>query len=286
MINALVSVALVAIGLVATPELLVGFGVAAALGMAVEMRVPRRRSALVDLTHAFGDRVLIVPLVAGALAVLGPAVDAAVPDIEGTPVALHFAAVFVATDFTNYLIHRALHRVPLLWRFHAVHHSSEELDWLATSRVHPIDLAVNITVVTLPTYALGEPALAPWLLTLLFVQPFLIHAEVPARLAWLSRVVVTPVFHSWHHAADAAAHDRNFGMFLSVWDRLFGTALDHDDRATAFGVPGSSLSRAGYLDQLVIPLRRPVHEGALERPRRRRRARRHADLGEDVRQVA
>lgn len=103
---------------------------------------------LLDLTDAMDDRALIVPIVAVGLA----AVDVLVPD--GPRV--HGAVVFVLADLANYGIHRALHRVPLLWRFHAVRHLSERLDWLATSRVHPIDLAVNITVVALPAQLLGQ----------------------------------------------------------------------------------------------------------------------------------
>lgn len=68
-------------------------------------------------------------------------------------------------------------------------------------------------------------------------------------------VIVTPAFHHWHHAADVAADDRNFGMFLSVWDRLFGTALDTEALPTAYGVPGSPLTLADYVGQLTIPFR-------------------------------
>lgn len=266
LLNVALSLAFVAIGIRTAPELLVGLGIAAAVGISCEVLAPlhegRRagRAWALDLTHAFGDRALIVPLVAVALGVAGPVVAAVVPGavrdgLASLPWAAQVGVVLVATDLANYLIHRALHRVPFLWAFHEVHHSSERLDWLATSRVHPVDLAVNIVAVTLPTYALGKVELAPWLVTFFFVQPFVIHANARLRLPRVGRVLVTPVFHHWHHAAEASAYDRNFGMFLSVWDRLFGTALDGDKFPTRYGVDGGRLGGLDYTGQLTAPVR-------------------------------
>lgn len=264
--NVAASVVFAVVGVVTAPELLLGLSIAAAVGMSCEVLAPlhvgRRtpRAWVVDLTHAVGDRAMIVPLVALGLAGAGPAVEAAVPVSvrDGTaslPWAAQLAVIVVATDLANYLAHRALHRVPMLWSFHAVHHSSERLDWLATSRVHPLDLAVNIVAVTLPTYALGQVELAPWLVTFFFVYPFVTHANALVRMRAASAVLVTPAFHHWHHAADVEAHDRNFGMFLSVWDRLFGTAVDSAEFPLRYGIGSSDLEAADYLGHLTLPLR-------------------------------
>lgn len=263
-LNAAVSVVAVAIGLLTEPELLIGFTIAAVIGIACEVTAPghpRRRSGhdvLTDLTHAFGDRSMIVPLVAVGLAVLGPVVETLVPSpvrvgVADAPIAVAVLLTLLATDLANYGIHRALHRVGFLWRFHQIHHSSEQLDWLATSRVHPIDLGINIVAVTLPTYALGKIEMAPWLLTFFFMQPFVIHANARIRLPRVARVLVTPSFHHWHHAADADAHDRNFGMFLSVWDRLFGTAIDHDELPDRYGIDRPEVADTDFLGHLVHP---------------------------------
>jgi sterol desaturase/sphingolipid hydroxylase (fatty acid hydroxylase superfamily) len=264
--NAAVSVAAAGIGIATAPELLLGLSIAAAVGAACEMLAPLHEGARpartwkLDLTHALGDRAMIVPMVALALALVGPAVTALVPEafrqsVADLPWAAQVALAVVATDLANYLIHRCLHRVPKLWAFHSVHHSSERLDWLATSRVHPVDLAINITAVTLPTFALGEVRLAPWLLTFFFVFPFVTHANARLRVPLLGAVVVTPAFHHWHHAADEQAHDRNFGMFLSVWDRLFGTAVESDEFPTEYGIGPSDLDGADYLGQMLTPFK-------------------------------
>lgn len=264
--NVTASAAFALIGIVTAPELLLGLSIAAAVGISCEVLAPlhdgrrTRRAWVVDLTHAVGDRAMIVPLVALGLAGAGPVVGAVVPGgvrdgIDALPWAAQLAVIVVATDLANYLAHRALHRVPLLWSFHAVHHSSERLDWLATSRVHPLDLAVNIVAVTLPTYALGKVELAPWLVTFFFVYPFVTHANARIRVRGLGAVLVTPAFHHWHHAAENEAHDRNFGMFLSLWDRLFGTAIDTEQFPVRYGIGSHDLDAADYLGHLTLPFR-------------------------------
>ena len=263
-LNVVVSVAAVAVGVATAPELLVGFAIAAVIGAACEVLAPghqrgrSRRDVMTDLTHAFGDRSMIVPLVAVGLGVLGPVVETLTPSPIGVavgdaPFVVAVVLTVLTTDLANYGIHRALHRVGFLWRFHAVHHSSERLDWLATSRVHPIDLGINIVAVTLPTYALGEVEMAPWLLTFFFVQPFVIHANARIRLPRVAWLLVTPSFHHWHHAADEDAHDRNFGMFLSIWDRLFGTAIDRDELPGRYGIDRPDLAGADFVGHLVSP---------------------------------
>jgi sterol desaturase/sphingolipid hydroxylase (fatty acid hydroxylase superfamily) len=265
-VNVMASSVLVAIGIVTAPELLLGLSIAAAVGISCEVLAPlhegRRawRAWVVDLTHALGDRAIIIPLVALALAGVGPAITAAVPagfrhGLAGLPWYAQAVIVLVVTDFANYWAHRMLHRVPSLWAFHSVHHSSERLDWLATSRVHPLDLTINIVAVTLPTYALGKIELAPWLLTFFFVYPFVTHANARIRTRALGAVLVTPAFHHWHHTAEHEAYDRNFGMFLSLWDRLFGTAIDPEEFPTSYGIGSSDLDAADYLGHLTMPFR-------------------------------
>lgn len=264
--NVAASLVFALVGIVTAPELLLGLAIAAAVGISCEVLAPlhdgRRtpRAWVVDLTHAVGDRAVIVPLVALGLAAAGPVVTAVVPasvrdGLGELPWLAQLAVIVVATDLANYWAHRALHRVPVLWSFHAVHHSSERLDWLATSRVHPLDLAVNIVAVTLPTYALGEVDLAPWLVTFFFVYPFVTHANARLRLPGADAVVVTPAFHHWHHAAEDRAYDRNFGMFLSVWDRLFGTAVDSREFPARYGIGSVDLDGSDYLGHLALPFR-------------------------------
>ena len=264
-LNVLASTAFVAIGVLTGPGLLVGLGVAAAVGISCEALAPlhggRRtlRAYATDLTHAVGNRFLILPPVALALTLVEPVLDTIVPAAArdgflGLPWLVQLAAILVIADLTNYLAHRSLHRVGVLWSFHAVHHSSERLDWLATSRGHPLDLAFNIFAISLPSYVVGRVDLAPWLLTFFFLFPFVCHADARIRVPEvLGRVFVTPMFHHWHHTAEERALDRNFGAFLSIWDRLFGTAIDPGEFPESYGIEGSDLDSADYIGQLAAP---------------------------------
>lgn len=265
-VNVVASATVVAVGIATTPGVLLGLSIAAAVGASCEALVPlhggRRsfRSYATDITHAIGDRCLVVPLVALLLTIIGPLVTSAVPldvrlSFARVPSALQVLLVLITSDLTNYFAHRWRHRVRFLWAFHSIHHSSERLDWLSTSRTHPVDLAIDIVAVALPTYALGQVALAPWLLTFFFLWPFLNHSNAQIRLPFVDRILVTPRFHHWHHAAAADAHDRNFGGFLSIWDSLFGTAIERHEFPNRYGIDGSALEGADYISHMLSPFR-------------------------------
>lgn len=267
-VNVVVSGALVSLGAVRDPGLLVGLSVAAAIGVSCEALAPppggrpsKRRSLhayATDLTHAIGNRYLILPLVTAAAALIGPFVADVVPSGVGEGFAVlpgwaQVVLILVMADFMNYWSHRALHQVPWLWRFHAVHHSTERLDWLATSRGHPIDLVFAILTISFPAFALGRVAIAPWILTFFFIYPFVCHSDTRIEVPYVSWILVTPKFHHWHHADDPMAYDRNFGAILSIWDRLFGSVIEPADFPDRYGIAGSQLNEADYVGHLIIP---------------------------------
>ncbi|MDB6118497.1 MAG: sterol desaturase, partial [Verrucomicrobiaceae bacterium] len=139
------------------------------------------------------------------------------------PLLLQDIEVFVLGDFVCYLTHRLFLRVRW-WPFHAVHHSSEELDWLGSVRVHPVNDLVNNLVRSTPLLLLG---FNPWVTVssaffFTFYSIFL-HANVNWDFGPLRSVVATPVFHRWHHSKDREAWDKNFAGLLPFWDILFGT---------------------------------------------------------------
>jgi sterol desaturase/sphingolipid hydroxylase (fatty acid hydroxylase superfamily) len=264
-LNIVVSTAAVAATVVLAPLTLVGLLVAGAGAASLEVLWPlhdrhrSRRAFITDLTHAVGNRYLVLPLIAALLAGLGTVTTRLVPTaaVEGLaaqPWWVQLAIVFALTDLFNYLAHRAMHEVPLLWRFHAVHHSSEHLDWLATSRVHPVDLALTITAASLPAYALGYAEQHPWLLTILFLYPFYAHANAGLSVPGLDRLIVSPAFHHWHHADETAAHNRNFGAILTIWDRLLRTAHRPGHWPNRYGAGDPDLDRANYAGHLLAPL--------------------------------
>jgi sterol desaturase/sphingolipid hydroxylase (fatty acid hydroxylase superfamily) len=250
------------------PQLLAGFAVAALIAASLEALVPLRdqqrrplRAYVTDLTEALGNRCLIVPAASAAVTVLEPAVQLltldAVPravDQLGWPSRL--ALVLVTTDLAGYLGHRMSHRVPALWRLHRVHHSSEQLDWLATSRGHALDQVVGLLVMAVPALALGAPTEGGVVIAFLYVYPFVVHANVRIRLGVLERVLVSPRFHHWHHAGDVAGHDRNFATLLTVWDHLLGTVAEPCGFPDSYGIGDPELAHGDYLTHLTTPFRR------------------------------
>jgi lathosterol oxidase len=181
-------------------------------------------------------------------------------EVAALPGPLQFVAILALTDLTQYWIHRAFHRVPALWRIHAVHHSAETMDWLAGSRLHLVDVAVTRGLTYVPIYVLGF-AEGPLFAYVAFVsiQATFIHANVRFRFGPLRWLLATPQFHHWHHAADPAAVDRNFAVHLPVLDRLFGSYyLPGDEWPAAYGIASGAAIPEGYLRQFAAPFRKPA----------------------------
>jgi lathosterol oxidase len=176
--------------------------------------------------------------------------------VAAWPLPLQFLAALFCADLFQYAAHRAFHRVRWLWRFHAVHHSSQQMDWLAGSRLHLLDVVVTRAVSFAPLFLMGfsEQALLAYLFFVSF-QAVFIHANVRFRLRPLRWLVVTPLFHHWHHAAEPAAVDVNFAVHLPWIDRLFGTAYLPERWPACYGVAGDPIPE-GWWQQLVHPLRR------------------------------
>lgn len=183
-----------------------------------DFKVPPRTIALcVGLLYV---DVLAMELVGGAaldgLATLRPVVS----DAGG----LRIAVVLVLAELAGYAVHRLMHVVPWLWRFHAVHHAPAELHWLAAWRQHPVDFVIHGIVVGLPGVLLGA-SLADFAAVVLLRKTYttFLHANLRWRLRGLERFIATPDYHALHHS-DAPQHrDRNFAGMLPVLDRLFGT---------------------------------------------------------------
>jgi sterol desaturase/sphingolipid hydroxylase (fatty acid hydroxylase superfamily) len=215
-----------------------------------------RAGLLTDLTHILVNGLL------SAVVVIVLVVVAAIPffwlrrmDLVGglpdwAAVALAVAVVAVA----NYWGHRLTHRVPFLWRFHSVHHSIEQMDWVASGRLHPLDQAFTQAFTVLPLVLLGYGAgvfggVAVAITLLALFQ----HANVRLRFPGVRWVINTPEWHHWHHAIDDQARDKNFG--LPVVDRIFGTAyLPKGARPEGFGTR-SPVPADGYLRHLAYPFR-------------------------------
>jgi lathosterol oxidase len=175
--------------------------------------------------------------------------------VSAQPVGLQVLELMLLADLVQYWVHRGFHCLPLLWRFHSIHHSIRELDWLAGSRLHLVDVVVTRALVVLPAFMLGfaEPALYLWLV-IIAIHGVLNHVNLRFRLRWIEGLLVTPRFHYWHHAVSPP--DRNFAVHFPWLDRLFGTHYLPEDRwPEELGVRGHPVP-LGLAGQLVYPFRR------------------------------
>ncbi len=138
-------------------------------------------------------------------------------------------ALILATDFVWYWYHRMGHKINLFWGFHVVHHTSEEFNYTAGTRI-TIFQAVVRTAFWSVLPLIGFPA--PMITTMLIVHglyPFFTHTQVVGKLGILEYILVTPSHHRVHHASNEAYLDKNFGDMFIIWDKLFGTFAEEKE---------------------------------------------------------
>ena len=214
-----------------------------------------------DLKHFFvshaGVQILSLLAMIPAQALFAWAVDLEFQRaVAAQPLALQFLEIVLVIDLVTYWVHRAFHRVPWLWSFHAIHHSSLQLDWLAGSRMHVVDVLVTRFAAFVPVFLLGfaKPAFYAYLVFATFHTVF-IHANVRWRWPGLRWLVTTPEFHHWHHTSDEEGIDKNFAIFLPAIDRVFGTAHMPGHWPRRYGTAKFQPPET-WLGQLAYPFRR------------------------------
>ena len=160
------------------------------------------------------------------------------------------------TDVTAYWVHRAQHHFPFLWAFHTTHHSQEQLNFFTGARFHPVDTFFFVFLSYIPSRILGADPLV-WipLFIMVWVIPATIHTQLPWRYGPLYKIVVSPVFHAYHHSVDPAHYNKNFcSTFFSFWDYLFGTAVrDGEPEPARFGL--DTVKSTSLWSTLVTPFR-------------------------------
>lgn len=211
-----------------------------------------------DLAFFLGQYFLFTGLVLWLITRLGFGLDQVVPTafrlaVAAQPWWLQAVEVVALSDLCVYWGHRLQHRVDSLWRFHAIHHSAEHLDWLAAHREHPLDTVYTATMINLPALALGFPMeTLVALVTFRGVWAIFIHANVRLPLGPLRVLIGSPELHHWHHDRDRDAG--NYANLSPLMDRLFGTYHCPDHEPAAFGLR-EPIPRS-YLGQLAYPFRR------------------------------
>lgn len=213
-----------------------------------------------DLKHFFvshaGVQLLSAAILLPANAFFAWAIDADFQRaVAAQPLWLQFIELLLAADLVTYWVHRAFHQVPWLWNFHAIHHSSREMDWLAGSRMHLVDALVTRSLTFVPIFVLGfsQSTLVAYV-AFVSIHAVYIHSNTRWRFPVLRWVIATPEFHHWHHTSDEEGLDKNFAAFLPLWDRLFGTAHLPDHWPKKYGTVKFQPPET-YLGQLTYPFK-------------------------------
>jgi sterol desaturase/sphingolipid hydroxylase (fatty acid hydroxylase superfamily) len=171
--------------------------------------------------------------------------------VAGQPWWLQAVEVVLLSDLVIYWGHRLQHRVGFLWRFHAVHHSTEHLDWLAAHREHPLDTIYTVGLINLPAFVLGFPleTLAGFI-AFRGVWAIYIHSNVRLPTGPLRWLLGAPELHHWHHDRDRDAG--NYANISPLMDILFGTYRCPDHEPEHFGL--YEPPPRTYLGHLIRPL--------------------------------
>lgn len=196
---------------------------------------------------------VFVTIAVNALTGLIP--EAARTFVSAQPIGLQVVLLIVLGDLYYYWAHRLFHTVPVLWRFHAIHHSIEEMDWIASNRTHPVDTGITNSGFIILAILFDFSAAATIIFSFQFsCHSLLKHSNVAVGWGPLRWLYVTPTFHHWHHANVAEAYDKNFAAQFPLWDILFGTAVMTEDHGPPqYGVD-DPVPRT-FLGSLLYPLR-------------------------------
>jgi sterol desaturase/sphingolipid hydroxylase (fatty acid hydroxylase superfamily) len=162
--------------------------------------------------------------------------------------------MIILIDFIGYWLHRGFHDWRL-WPFHAIHHSSIDLDWLSAARVHPVNDIVNKAVQAAIVVSLGySPLLLAGTLPFFTFYAIFQHANVSWDFGPFRKIFASPRFHRWHHTSAEEGRDKNFAGLLPLWDILFGTYYMPAKQPTEFGIPDAVPE--SLIGQMVWPFRR------------------------------
>ena len=227
---------------------------------------PLRRGWRTDVAYFFMSHVLVqFILILVTASTSGIASLAAWPGlksaIQSLPVWAQFLLAVFCADVAQAGLHRAYHNLPWLWRFHAVHHSSRHMDWLAGSRIHFVEIILTRSAVLLPLIVLGfAPEAINAYVILVGMQAVLAHANLGLNFGWLEYVLVTPRYHHWHHAREKAYVDVNYAIHLPLVDMLMGTFKlpPRGEWPGEYGVLKLETVPDGIVAQHLMPFRRTV----------------------------
>lgn len=216
-----------------------------------------RENWFVDLAFFLGQYLVWNAVVLTVINLFGNGVREFVPDdfrsfVASQPIVVQAVFVILMSDFIVYWGHRAQHSFRFLWRFHAVHHSAEHLDWLAAHREHPVDSLYTTALVNLPLFLTGIP-----ISTLAYFAAFrglwaiFIHSNVRLPIGPIRLLIGAPELHHWHHDRNRFAG--NYANLSPIMDVLFRTYRCPDHEPSSFGI--EEPVQQSYIGLLWYPFR-------------------------------
>ncbi len=218
-------------------------------------RRPWSRSSLLSSTYLLlaGKLtiyvIVITPLVRNTWVYLG------LPSLHldrRLPLPLYMLTSLIVVTFTAYWAHRGMHRVPLLWHIHKIHHSPQNLNWSSIYHRHFLEYLLQEPLHLITVLALGTDLVAPFGIIFMTID-VLGHSNIRLNMGRLSYIISTPQAHRVHHSIEPRHYDRNFGNTFMVWDHLFGT-FSYDPASPPIGYGVDEDIPASFIKQQILPL--------------------------------
>jgi sterol desaturase/sphingolipid hydroxylase (fatty acid hydroxylase superfamily) len=173
--------------------------------------------------------------------------------LAALPLFVQMGIFLIGEDIVLYWTHRLFHG-KRMWRYHAVHHSSEELEWISAARFHPINLFLGSVTADVTMLLMGiSPNVFIVLGPFTIAHSAFVHANLDWRLGPFKYVLAGPVFHRWHHTAADRGGEKNFAATFPILDVLFGTFyMPAGERPDGYGVSEREFP-SSFQGQLVHP---------------------------------
>ncbi len=192
--------------------------------------------------------------------------------VQSLPFVIELVFAFLITDFFQYWAHRTFHIHTYLWRFHSVHHSTQNMDWLAGSRTHFIDIFFTRAMAFIPLYVFGfSPIVFNIYIIFMAIHAVLIHSNTRINFGFLKYIFATPQYHFWHHCEDPKYYGKNFATIFPFIDKIFGTYyLPGNEWPEGTGLHEANFPK-GYLKQLTYPFTKSPFDNDLNMEERTKR---------------
>ncbi len=202
--------------------------------------------------------VILMPMVAFQAAVIASENQWGLLYLAPVPIWLNILLSAVLLDFIIYVQHVVFHRVPSLWKIHRMHHADLDIDVTTGTRFHPIEILISMVVKIGAVFVLGVSPISIVIFEIILnASAMFNHSNAKLALpfdAWLRALIVTPDMHRVHHSIIPRETHSNFGFFLSIWDRMFGTyraqpELGHNH--VVIGLPDIRDEKEQRLDKML-----------------------------------